>query len=81
MHWIRISRLSLDEFASFGDVMEVDSKHNRRSGTRYECLFDDGSTISARTKADVRRIGELARGCDSTKGSISGQIRTMLGDA
>ena len=69
--------LSLDRFASFADVMEVDAHHNRRTGTRYQCLFDDGSTLAARTVADVERIGDLARGCHEAA-DVAAQVRARL---
>ena len=69
--------LSLDRFASYADVMEVDARHNRQTGNRFECLFDDGSTLAARTVSDVEPIGDLARGCHAGE-SVAQQIKARL---
>lgn len=69
--------LSLDRFAAYSDIMTVDARHNRRTGDRYQCLFDDGSTLNARTVADVERIGELARGCHAGD-NIAQQIKGRM---
>lgn len=75
----RKSPLSLERFAAYSDVMEVDARHNRKTGNRFECLFDDGSTLPARTAGDVQRIGELARGCHPGD-NIAAQIRAKMGE-
>lgn len=73
----RLHLLSLDDFATYRDVMEVDAKHSGRTGARFQCLFDDGSTLAARTKADVRQIGDLARGCHASE-DIAAQVNARL---
>lgn len=73
----KLHLLALDAFADYADVMTVDRRYQRSTGNRFQCLFDDGSTLSARTMDDVRRIGDMARGCHPGE-NIAAQIKARM---
>jgi len=73
----KLHLLALDAFADYADVMTVDRHHQRSTGNRFQCLFDDGSTLAARTMNDVRQIGDMARGCQPCE-NIAAQIKARM---